>query len=405
MSQELDTLKSLQASVDRQSSDIKQTATEALAQAKSAGQLSADLKAKIDADATQLNADRQKLNDLEVKLGEAEKAFAAMPNHGAPQATSIGKMYAQDERWAEFAANAMGSSRLQSCPIEINAAVTSVDSGGDSWTGNQHLGMLSAIQSRLSVRDLLNWVPTVSAAVEYVRETGFTNNANVIEENPTGIKAESDLTFEPAIANIVTIAHWIRASRQVLADAPMLAGYIDARMEYGLKQKEEAQLLLGSGVGANINGLITQATAYANQGITVTNETALDRLRISMLQVELADLYAEGFVLHPIDWTGIELLKDTQNRYLFANPFGLTVPTLWSLPVATSKSQTKGDFLTGAFRQGAQGLDRQQVTIEVFNQDRDNVVKNMVTILCEERIGLQVYRPEAFVKGALKGTP
>ena len=405
MSQELEALKALQASVEQMSSDVKKTAEKALEEAKNAGQVSAELKAKIDADASALNADRQKLNALEVQLGEAEKAFASLPTRGQAQAMSVGSTYAADEKWKEFQAGAAQSSRMDSCRIDVKAAVTSLDSGGESWTGSQNLGFVGALQSRLTIRDLLPWVPVDSGSVEYTRETGFTNNANVIEENPTGIKAESELLFESATSPIVTIAHWIRATKQVLSDSKMLAAYINLRMGYGLKQKEESQLLYGSGVGVNINGLATQATAYNNQGITVANETPLDRLRIAMLQVELADLAPEGHVLHPTDWAAIELLKDGQSKYLFANPFGLTVPTLWALPVATTKAQTKGEFLTGAFRQGALGLDREDMSIEVFNQDRDNVVKNMVTILVEERIGLQVLRPEAFVKGALKGTP
>lgn len=405
MSQELAALQALQASVDKLTSEVKKTAEEALKEAKNAGQISAELKNKIDTDATQLNADRQRLNDMEVQLGEAEKAFAAVPNRVNTKAASVGSVFAEDEKWKEFQAGAANSSRMDSCRIDVQAAVTSLDSGGQAWTGSENLGFVGALQSRLTIRDLLAWVPVSSGSVEYTRETGFTNNANTIEENPTGIKAESELTFENAVAPIVTIAHWIRATKQVLSDSKMLAAYINFRMGYGLKQKEEAQLLYGSGVGVNINGLATQAVAYDNQGITVTSETALDRMRIAMLQVELADLAPEGHVLHPTDWAAIELLKDSQNRYLFANPFGLTVPTLWALPVATTKAQTKGNFLTGAFRQGALGLDREEMSIEVFNQDRDNVVKNMVTVLVEERIGLQVFRPEAFVKGALKATP
>ena len=43
--------------------------------------------------------------------------------------------------------------------------------------------------------------------------------------------------------------------------------------------------------------------------------------------------------------------------------------------------------------------------VTVSTEDRDNFVKNMVTILCEERVGLAVYRPEAFVKGDFDGLP
>ena len=57
-------------------------------------------------------------------------------------------------------------------------------------------------------------------------------------------------------------------------------------------------------------------------------------------------------------------------------------------------------FLTGAFRLGAQVFDRWQARVEVATENEDDFVKNLVTILAEERLALAVYRPEAFVKGA-----
>jgi HK97 family phage major capsid protein len=160
-------------------------------------------------------------------------------------------------------------------------------------------------------------------------------------------------------------------------------------------------LLKGSGVGLNILGLYTQATAYLNPGVTVQNETSIDRLRIAMLQVVLAELDPDGIVLSPIDWTTIELLKNSQNNYLFTQPQGVATPTLWGQPVVSTQAMDQGDFLVGSFQQGAQIWDREDISVTVSTEDRDNLVKNMVTILCEERVGLTVYRPEAFVKGEL----
>ncbi|PNQ53690.1 phage major capsid protein, partial [Vibrio agarivorans] len=194
-------------------------------------------------------------------------------------------------------------------------------------------------------------------------------------------------------------------SRQVLADAAMLQGYINGRLTYGLKLKEEAQLLKGSGVGLNIDGIYTQASAYANPGVVVQNETMIDRLRISMLQVQLAEYPADGIVVNPIDWAQIELTKTTDNAYLFASPVRLAGPTLWGLPVVSTQSLAQDEYLTGSFRMGAQGWDREQSSITVSTEDRDNFIKNMVTILCEERIALTVYRPEAFVKGDFSTLP
>ncbi|CUW44445.1 hypothetical protein B3286c1_1777 [Brucella vulpis] len=106
-----------------------------------------------------------------------------------------------------------------------------------------------------------------------------------------------------------------------------------------------------------------------------------------------------GHVLSPIDWTSIELLKDTQGRYIIGNPQGTIAPTLWGLPVVTTQAMAAGKFLTGAFKLGAQIFDRWQARVEVATENEDDFIKNLVTILAEERLALAVYRPEAFIYG------
>ncbi len=106
-----------------------------------------------------------------------------------------------------------------------------------------------------------------------------------------------------------------------------------------------------------------------------------------------------GIVLHPIDWAGITLVKDANGNYLIANPQSTVSQMLWSLPVVPSMSMPQGQFLAGAFQLAAQLFDREQANIAISFEDRDNFVKNAVTIRAEERLALAVYRPEAFVKG------
>src|SRR5690606_25533454 len=106
-----------------------------------------------------------------------------------------------------------------------------------------------------------------------------------------------------------------------------------------------------------------------------------------------------GHVLNPIDWAGIELTKDAEGRYIIGQPQGVASPTMWGLPVVATQAIVSGKFLTGAFKLGAQLFDRWQARVEVATENEDDFVKNLVTILAEERLALAVYRPEAFIYG------
>lgn len=395
MAQVDDDVKEIKAALTETGDKLKKYAEETQAAVKANTDLSTEAKKKVD-DLLIESA------DLKSRLSQTEQLIAKLDNNEGKtsKSESLGELFTAHEGFEAFAANAQRGVKANfSVPIKM--AITSLPGSAGANIQPQRVGMVQPLNQRLFLRDLLAAGRTTSSSIEYVRETGFTNNANVVSENPTNPKPESDITFELDQAPIATIAHWIRASKQVLADVPMLQSYIDNRLRYGLMLKEEAQLLKGSGVGLNINGLYTQATDYVNPGVTVQNETSIDRLRIAMLQVVLAELDPDGIVLSPIDWTTIELLKNSQNNYLFTQPQGVATPTLWGQPVVATQSMDAGDFLVGSFKQGAQIWDREDISVTVSTEDRDNFVKNMVTILCEERVGLTVYRPEAFVRGPL----
>lgn len=384
-------IESINASLKQVGDQLKAHAENAQKEIKAHAKLSEETRASVDKLLTQQG-------ELNARLQSAEQMVAKLETGGghpaAPQ--SMGEQLVNAEAYQAFVKNPGAKFRMP-----VSAAITSGEtSGGAAIEPTRVPGIIAPPSQRLTIRDLLSWGRTASNSIEYVRETGFTNAADVVSENPSAGKPQSNLTFELDSAPVATVAHWVHASKQVLSDAPMMQSYVDGRLRYGLKLKEEAQLLKGSGVGLNISGLVTQATAYANPGVTVTAENRIDRLRLAILQAELAEYYADGIVLHPTDWAAIELLKTSaEHQYLFANPRAMSPAALWSRPVVPSQSMDLGEFLVGSFQQGAQGWDRQDVSLIVSLEDRDNVIKNMVTLLVEERLALTVYRPEAFVTG------
>ena len=210
-------------------------------------------------------------------------------------------------------------------------------------------------------------------------------------------KPSSDIKFDIVSTSAKVIAHWMKASRQVLDDISQLKSVIDQRLIYGLAFKEETQLLNGDGTGQNLNGIVTQASAYSAP-IALVSPTSIDFMRLAMLQAVLAQYPATGHVMNPIDWAWVETLKDAQGRYIIGNPQGSITPTLWGLPVVTTQAMAVDKFLTGAFKLGAQVFDRWDARVET-GYENDDFTKNLVTILAEERLALAVYRPEAFIYG------
>ena len=284
------------------------------------------------------------------------------------------------------------------------AAITSVpESAGALVAPDRQPGIIAIPQRRLTIRDLLAPGSTNSNSVEYVRETGFTNNAAIVAEGQP--KPYSDLKFELDNAAVRTIAHMFKGSRQILDDAPALQSFIDARARYGLLLAEEAQLLYGNGTGNNLHGIIPQAQAYDPPvGAFVDAEQRIDRIRLALLQASLAEFPSTGIVLNPIDWAMIELLKDGEHRYIIGKPQEGTSARLWNLPVVETQAIIQDEFLTGAFNLAAQIYDRMAIEVLISTENDKDFENNMVSIRAEERLAFTVYRPEAFVTGSLSSS-
>jgi HK97 family phage major capsid protein len=380
----------LTAELGKISSQVKEAGEKALAEAAKGIAASAEQKARID----ELLL---KSGELQARLGEVEqKAVRRGEEQKAEE--SVGERFVGSDQWKSYVERGF-SGRVKvpfASVTSIGSATSGAGAAGDLVRSDRVQGIVTPPERRMTVRDLITPGRTSSNLIEYVKETGFQNMADIQTEGAT--KPQSDLVFDLATSPVVTIAHWVLASKQILDDAAMLQSYIDGRLRYGLKYVEEAQLLKGSGVGLNLNGIYTQATAYSAP-ISVTAETRIDRLRLMMLQAELAEFPATGIVLHPADWAAIELTKEaTTNAYLWANPRASAGPMLWGLPVVATQAMTIDTALVGAFRLGAQLFDREDANVQVSTEDSDNFRKNMVTIRAEERLALAVYRPEAFIK-------
>ncbi len=298
----------------------------------------------------------------------------------------------------------------KSCRIDLPAGMlgaskAAIVSQGQDLSPAQRLPGIVANPLRAQrVRDLLPVGTTQNNLVEFTRELVFTNNAGPQYASPATenvTKPESGITFELKEAPVRTLAHWIPVSKQVLSDAQQMQSYINMRLMQGLKVKEDLQILLGDGNGANLSGILDSGNFTAAPA-AVSGENGLDRILRTIAAIAIDEMAADGIVMHPADWADLQILKSSgDGEYLLGKPGAATQPSLWGIPVIANTAITEGTFLVGAWAMGAQIWDRQQASVQISMEDGNNFVKNMATILCEERLALTIYRPKAFRSGSL----
>lgn len=388
------TLEILQKQLGETLGEVKQFATEFREKYSAGEKVSEEAKETADKALSELSGLRGEITELSQKLAQGRRGGGS----DEPELKSLGHEVANHPEIKAFAeAGSKGT-----VGITVKAITSASGSGGALIQPDRQAGIVGMPRQQLRVRDLLTPGRTTSNSIEYAYQSARTNNAAAVAEGAQ--KPESAYTWEVDNAPVRTIAHWVPASRQAMDDIPQLESLIDGELRFGLDDAEDAELLLGDGTGQHLEGLYTQATAYAAP-ITIAGATRIDQLRLAILQVELADYAPDGQVLHPSAWAGIELTKDANGSYLFANPQGIAGPVLWGRPVVTTKRIGVGNFLTGAFKLAGQIFDRMDTEVRISDQDRDNFIKNMLTVRAEKRLALVVRRPGALVKGSLVALP
>ena len=313
---------------------------------------------------------------------------------GTPVDQSWGEQFAAADELKEFVDNRRRPGRLR---MEIKSTILSGSTSAGALTVPHRDTTVITPQRALSVRSLLPVVPITTGSIEYPKQTVRTNNADVVAEGQ--VKPESGYAFAMQTLTPKVIAHWVPAARQILEDAPQLAGIIDTELRYGLALKEDAELLYGSGTGEHLLGMVTQATPYAAPFAPAGGTTMLDQVALAILQTTLADYNPTGIIMHPSDWMRIRLLKDADGKYLLGDPGANVAPLLFGLPVVATTSMAIDKFLVGDFQQAATLYDRWTPRVEVSTEHADFFTRNLVAILAEERIGLAVKQALALTYG------
>jgi HK97 family phage major capsid protein len=231
-----------------------------------------------------LEAMDKKLIDLEV---EAKRLKESSPR----EVKSVGEIFVKSELF-----NGLAQAKRGVMEIETKEITTGSASAGALVDTYRDPTVYRDPNRPTRIRDLIPSVPTSTGSVEFMRQNVFTNNAGPQNGEFTA-KGQSNITWELIQLPGSTIAHWVPASRQALADAPMLRSLIDVDLNYGLQLESDNQLLLGTGTGGDMTGLLVDADIPTVGEIATGTADAdlpaamIDHIRAAVTQCQTNEYY------------------------------------------------------------------------------------------------------------------
>lgn len=245
------------------------------------------------------------------------------------------------------------------------------------------------------VADLMPTAAATSSSVDYYVLAGSTSAATVSEGN---LKPESTVGATLKTLPMAKIATFAKATSEALADFPAFMSVLSGDLVAGIVLEESRQILTGSGVAPNMqgilgtSGLLVQATAAGTDPL-VALSTAITTLRTG------SSFVAEptAIVMHPTDLNKLRILKASgSGQYIAGNPFAAGPTTVWGIPVTTTTAIAAGTALVADFN--SLGVVYVREGVNVRTDPYSMITSNVTVIVAEERLAVAVVRPSAGIR-------
>ena len=257
---------------------------------------------------------------------------------------------------------------------------------------------------KLHIRSIIGSSPMTDVNYSYARYTDGEGSVGIQTEGSSKAQLDADVAYVTLAP--VEIAAYMRVSKQILRDIPRLESTIANRLIELLLKFEDSEILNGPGGANRLNGILTQATAFVPTGVANTsNADRFSYIYSAISQLTALDYTPNGILVHPYAY--YEMLQNKTTTKEYTSPYSAITwldgtLRLAGIPVYQSTAQAQNSFTVGEWNE-AELLVRDDLSVDISMEDQDNFIKNLVTIRVEERVGLAVYKPGAFITGSWNG--
>ena len=381
----------INSQIERVEGDLSKMEAKLDEQAQSSGQVAEDLKTQY-ANAEKLLTDLKKRQDAyesannRMKGGEKGESFASAITRSLKENAS---------RINEYKSNKTPFN----LDLDLKTAITMTQ--GDSLTDEviaptRVPGVRFDPERAARVRQFLPTGSTDSNQIYFIQETEYEDGVNITAEGNE--KPKSSFELVQKAAPVVKIATHFKVSEEMLDDISYLASHISLRGTQKYANKEDQQLLYGTGLSGQLSGLTTTSSAFAlDQYTGDSNAQEYDILIEAVKQLRNVNYMPSAAMISIKRYFDMIRRKDGEGNYIMPEAviFGQQSPVVQGVPIIATNALEDNDFLVADFPQLTTLFDRRGVNVRFFDQNEDDAIKNLVTVVIEGRLALPTYLPNA----------
>ena len=303
------------------------------------------------------------------------------------QVKSLGEMFTESVAFKGFDGRRSPAALLPG----VNVKTLMTQAAGWAPESLRMPGYVPSAQRIPTVLDAIPMGTTGQAAVVYMEETTFTNNAAGRAEGANNA-GEAALALTQQTANVREFAVWLPVTREQMDDVAQVQGYINNRLPLMLRQVMSAAILTGAGA-PSFTGIIGLAGVQTQaKGADPTP----DAIHKAMTLVSVTGRANPNVTIwHPNDWQDVRLLRTADGIYIWGSPSEAGPERIWGLPVVQDSACTENTALVGDFANFTELAMRQGIQLEVSDSHAGLFIQRTLAILATVRAALVVYRPAA----------
>ena len=214
-------------------------------------------------------------------------------------------------------------------------------------------------------------------------------------------KPQSDRDWVKTIVPITKIAHYYKVPEEYLADIPWMQSEISGVGVEELMALEDSKFLTNSAggefLGLNQTFNSTAFSAPTSLADLIPDANNYDVLVAAWTQLRNLKSNTTGVLVHPSDYAAMILTKDTHGMYVFGAP-NQSIPNLFGAPIIPHTAVTSDKYFLGDFTKLVVG-QRAGLSVRFYDQNEDDAIKNLVTVVIEERISFAADRADRVIYG------